>query len=140
VSSYAPLRDPNRLWDRVDFDEDCWIWLGPVNRSGYGHLRRFGYVHRLAWELLRGPIPEGMTVDHLCRNRVCVRPDHLELVTRAENIRRENAARKCCPRGHVYDDANTYLYKNKRGCRTCRAAQSRQGARGAGSDGGEPLP
>lgn len=127
--SYVPMRDPNRLWDRVDLDGDCWVWLGPVNQSGYGHLRRFGYVHRLAWEMLRGPIPAGLTVDHLCRNRVCVRPDHLELVTRAENVRRENAARDRCPQGHEYDAANTYLYRGKRGCRICRAVQRRRNLR-----------
>lgn len=92
MTTYVRLRDPSRLWDRVDFGGECWNWLGPVNASGYGHLRRFGYVHRLAWEQLRGPIPQDMTVDHLCRNRTCVRPQHLELVSRGENARRQRAA------------------------------------------------
>jgi hypothetical protein len=99
------------IWGRVDFEGECWVWLGALNAAGYGHLRRFGYAHRLSWEMLRGPIPQGMTIDHLCRNRKCVRPDHLEVVSRAENVRRENASRSHCPQGHPYAAVNTYVYK-----------------------------
>ena len=126
MSTYVPLEDPGGFWDRVDLTGSCWVWLGALNSRGYGHLRRFGYAHRLSWEMLRGPIPTGMTIDHLCRKRRCVRPDHLEVVTRAENVRRENTSRRKCPQGHEYDDANTYVYKGKRGCRTCRAEQRRR--------------
>jgi hypothetical protein len=66
----------------------CWIWLGPVNASGYGHMRRGDQqlAHRIAYQYFRGPIPEGMQTDHLCRNRRCVNPWHLEIVTNQVNV------------------------------------------------------
>ena len=81
-------------------------------------------AHRVSWELLVGPIPEGLELDHLCRNHGCVNPDHLEPVTHAVNVRRGRggtswAQKKHCPQGHPYDDANTYLYRGRRSCREC---------------------
>jgi hypothetical protein len=77
-------------------------------------------AHRIAYELLVGPISEGMQLDHLCRNPSCVNPTHLEPVTSQENIIRERAARGQCPKGHPYDDANTSVWGGRRYCRTCR--------------------
>jgi hypothetical protein len=83
----------DRLWSRVTKTDTCWLWTGSCTTAGYGTVGRgsdeWFYVHRLAYELLVGPIPDGLTIDHLCRVRHCVRPDHLEPVTRAENTRRE---------------------------------------------------
>lgn len=84
------------FWLRVDRREDCWVWLGAVTRSGrggspYGRLRVAGkhYVaHRVAYIIEVGPIPDGLELDHLCRNTLCVRPDHLEAVTHEENMAR----------------------------------------------------
>jgi hypothetical protein len=79
---------------------DCLIWLGP-STNGYGRVtggsRKGQRAHRAAWEIANGPIPEGMTIDHLCRVRLCLNPDHMELVTREENARR--APRSRSPRG-----------------------------------------
>lgn len=104
----------------------CWIWTGATNNGGYG----VGWTgtatrlaHRLAYEYKIGPIPAGLHIDHLCRNRLCVNPDHLEAVTQAENNRRAGAARTDCAHGHPYDEANTYW--TKAGTRVCRTCQRR---------------
>ena len=79
------------LQTRVTVTHNCWIWLGPVNRNGYGYVKRGGrkvMAHRLAYMLKHGPIPAGYVVDHLCRVRQCCNPDHLEAVTVQENTRR----------------------------------------------------
>lgn len=89
-------------------------------------------AHRVAYELTRGPIPAGMEIDHLCRVRSCVNPDHLEAVTRGENLRRgrgKTGAQTHCKRGHELTPENTYRYVNRRGyvcrhCRQCRRAAS----------------
>jgi hypothetical protein len=127
------------LAHRVLLDDGCWEWVGAHDHSGYAQVSAKGgrttvKVHRLMYELLVGPIPEGMQIDHLCRNRGCVRPDHLEPVSHAENVRRgdagkHHAAKDSCPNGHPYDDVNTYRRpdrRNRRECRICRnAATSR---------------
>lgn len=87
-------------------------------------------VHRIAYELLVGPIPDGLQLDHLCRVRNCVNPDHLEPVTGQENMRRGYFGTKThCPNGHAYDEANTYIFSNTRGrhrqCRTCTNQRTR---------------
>jgi hypothetical protein len=119
------------LASRVLVGPGCWPWTGAKSDSGYGLfseknekgrpvLRR---AHRLMYEYMVGPIPEGLTLDHLCRNRLCVRPSHLEPVTSVENVRRgeaptaKNARKTHCPRGHEYNAANTIL--NDKGWRRC---------------------
>jgi hypothetical protein len=118
-----------RLWTRVQKGDEatCRLWLGAVNENGYGRMGAGGrgdgtpYVHRVAWELERGPIPEGMTIDHLCRVRTCVNPAHLELVTLAENIRRAKRRLTHCKHGHEFTQENTYWRKEgRRMCRACR--------------------
>lgn len=100
--------DPvTRFWQRVDKTESCWIWTGPPNvKSGYGYTnvdRQRTLAHRFAYELLVGPIPDGLHIDHLCRVRLCVNPAHLEAVTQAENNRRAFVANKqpTCRHGHL---------------------------------------
>lgn len=93
----------------------CWEWFGGVNSAGYGPHKRF-------YERFAGPVPPGLELDHLCRNKLCVNPEHLEPVTHLENIRRgEKANRTHCVRGHSLDLLNTYIKPNgSRNCRTCR--------------------
>ena len=128
--------DPGRWAAMVETTDGCWLWKGGVGSNGYGNFWADGrtvLAHRFAYELLVGPIPTDMHLDHLCRVRHCVRPDHLEPVTVAENNRRSaspsarNALKTHCPRNHPYDEANTY-YDN-RGSRVCKACQLAANAR-----------
>lgn len=114
--------------------DGCWLWTGPQNLAGYGS---FGVgrgskrnAHRWLWEQLNGPASSKLHLDHLCRNRLCVNPDHMELVSHSENIRRgvhpnHMGAKTHCPQGHPYDEANTYRYRNTRRCRTCQREKMR---------------
>lgn len=121
------MNDPiTVLWkieDKVLIGDGCWEWTGFRNEMGYGHLgnRR---AHRVVYELLKGPIPIGLVLDHLCRNPSCVRPDHLEPVTKAENNRRgirTGSKQTECRRGHLFDEENTYIAPGGwQECRTCR--------------------
>lgn len=87
-----------RLMEKVDRRGDCWIWTGAVANSGYGRIGEAGsrtlQAHRASYEAFRGTIPAGLHIDHLCRNRLCVNPDHLEPVTPSENNRRAAAANR----------------------------------------------
>jgi hypothetical protein len=140
-----------RFWPKVDKDGPvpaqrpdlgpCWLWTAGTNGYGYGYFnmdaRRATHMnagaHRVAYELLIGPIPEGLTLDHLCLNNPCVNPAHLEPVTLAENIRRSpqaqaKRARTHCPQGHPYNAANTRWRTRPNPGRSCRACDSGSGA------------
>jgi hypothetical protein len=124
------------FWKKVKKDgplwqgTPCWEWTASKNAEGYGRVNWHGEVrksHRVAYELLVGPIPKGLTLDHLCRNRPCVSPRHLEPVTGRTNILRgigasaQNARKTHCIRQHPFDLPNTYWTPKggDRQCRTC---------------------
>jgi hypothetical protein len=120
----------DRFWPKVDAAGICWEWRGTCNRLGYGQFsikHRHVMAHRVAWELLVGPIPDGLELDHLCRNHGCVNPDHLEPVTHAENMRRApwtavqiKRAQTHCKRGHPFAGDNVHLRSSgRRTCRSC---------------------
>jgi hypothetical protein len=118
---------PARIAKKIEVEDECWRWLGARTGHGYGNAtwdgRQIG-AHRLVYELLVAPIAKGLQIDHLCRNKLCVNPAHLEPVTPAENTRRvpswPNAMKTHCPHGHPYDEANTLVYANgRRHCRAC---------------------
>lgn len=113
-----------RFWARVERRSvlECWAWAGTVDIYGYGVIRKDGSqnkAHRLAYEMLRGAIPAGLTIDHLCWNTVCVNPWHMEPVTFAENARRMNARRTHCKSGHAFTPENTRISDGSRVCVTC---------------------
>lgn len=112
---------------RIDFSGDCWEWKGWVDRDGYGR-RGWNRAHRFIYERLVGPVPQGHDLDHLCRNRLCVNPDHMEPVTHQENCRRSFPAKKThCRNGHLYDAKNTYVAADgARFCRICNSIAARK--------------
>jgi len=106
----------------------CIVWTGGKTAGGYGMFAPLTdgepakvMAHRWAYEHAVGAIPAGLDIDHLCRNRACVNPVHLEPVTREENIRRAAAVKTHCPHGHEYTPENTYVRPGTvhRHCRTC---------------------
>jgi hypothetical protein len=152
-----PKRIPldERFWSKVDKNGPipearsdlgpCWIWTGSRDGKGYGHFRLDGQIqkaHRVAWWLLRGPVPDGHVPDHLCLMTSCVKaiadehgPAHLEIVTEAENTLRGtrnptaiNARKTHCPAGHPYTPANTYWVNKGRSrrCKTCQMDRQRE--------------
>lgn len=126
----------DRLFSRIDRPNgfaECWLWTGHQDRGGYGEITvmyRKMRVHRLMYTLTLGPIPEGLELDHLCRNRACCNPLDLEPVTHAVNTSRgERALKTHCVAGHPFNELNT-VHLTVRGrptrqCVTCRRARSR---------------
>jgi hypothetical protein len=126
-----------RLMEKVSPEPNsgCWLWTGCANRFGYGRFRIDGHMrvaHRVVYEAHKGSVPDGLVLDHLCRVRCCVNPDHLEPVTKIENDRRGISGAVCaaryramthCSNGHEFTPRNTRLFVDGEGitCRACRA-------------------
>ena len=130
------------FWPKVDvgWTHDCWEWTASVLPNGYGQFssgKNRGtsiLPHRVSYEFLVGPVGDDMTIDHLCKNKVCVNPQHLEVVTIQENIKRRdengytrninpwNLRKTHCPRGHAYDVVTS---SGGRGCRKCSNEQAK---------------
>lgn len=136
-----------RFWPKVDrrSDDECWEWQGWRLPRGYGHFGKGGreggtmLTHRFAYELANGPIPAGMTIDHICNNPPCVNVRHLQAVSQKVNNNRSdtvrfkvNAAKTHCPKGHEYTPENTYQRLRKDGgySRQCRACTNEAVRRG----------
>lgn len=140
-----------RFMSKVSIDptaSDCWKWMGAKDQAGYGRFNLEGQsrlAHRVAYELHVGPIPDGLTIDHLCMVVTCVNPAHLEPVTAQENVARGYAhvvaghnmrSRTHCPQGHPYDEVNTAHRprsdgsgKTYRVCRSCERRRAREADR-----------
>jgi hypothetical protein len=127
------------FWDRVERTDSCWLWAGSQTSNGYGlyWASQTVLAHRYAYELVGGPIPDALQIDHLCRVRHCVNPDHLEPVTQKENVRRGKTSalrpeRLVCRRGHALtpDNVDMVLQHGKRSkrCLACRRRASKEAA------------
>ena len=141
VVSTRPLRGraEDRFWRYVapDADTHCWAWTGAIRPDGYGYFwpgSGSRYAHRFAYKLLVGNIPRNLELDHLCRNRGCVNPGHLEPVSRLINIHRSpiapsaiNARKTHCKRGHAFVGDNIIWLDagRRRNCRECRRLRQR---------------
>lgn len=128
------------FWAHVRRSDGCWTWGASHNSVGYGQMRdhvarQAITTHRYAYRLLVGPIPEGLYIDHLCRNRGCCNPAHLEPVTQKENVRRSPihaASRTHCPRGHEYAGDNLRVERAGRVCRECGRLRTERKRRARG--------
>ena len=127
-----------RFWPKVDKEHPsgCWVWTASLSDTGYGNFRLVGanvQAHRWSYTELVGPIPNGLVIDHLCRNRSCVNPSHMEVVTRRVNNVRGgspaaiNFAKTHCIRGH--DDWRVSNSKGHRQCRECKRMHDRNALR-----------
>src|SRR5690606_12614402 len=130
---------PDRFWEKVDVNlSGCWTWTRAKTEAGYGRCWWQGkdwLAHRASYTALIGPIPEGLELDHLCRNRACVRPDHLEPVAHAENVRRADYSKKIarqrsqthCLRDHPLSGENLRVAPDgRRHCRACHREKMRR--------------
>lgn len=126
----------NYILDRIVTDPSgCWNWRNGKSLKGYGRAiikRREYSAHRVSYEAFVGPIPAGLTIDHLCRNRACVNPEHLEPVSNETNVARgvsfsaRNAAKTHCDKGHAFTPENTRIRPSGwRECRACYRATQR---------------
>lgn len=121
---------------KVDTKSKCWLWQGYLEKNGYGrlsvgHKRQWAHIH--FYNLIVGPVPDGLELDHLCRNHACVNPAHLEPVTHKENMRRSpftachiHRAKTHCPQGHPYSGSNLVEWGGFRYCRTCQNEYKKQ--------------
>lgn len=118
--------DLRRFLNEVTIGDGCWEWTAGRTTAGYGkmaHKGRQGYAHRFAYETFIGPIPLKYDLDHLCRNRGCCNPSHLEAVTHRENVRRgiKGILTTHCPQGHEYNEVNSVITsRGWRRCKVCR--------------------
>jgi hypothetical protein len=126
----------DRFWSKVDASGVCWEWTASTKGNGYGQVKHKDrksplFAHRASYEMLVGAIPDGLTLDHLCKNTLCVNPDHLEVVEMRVNVLRStaptaiNARKTHCPQGHEYTPDNLVKDRGRR-CKVCHREKVRR--------------
>lgn len=135
MTEFGDTRLPLNFWSKVSIaDNGCWIWTKGKTGKGYGAyaIKRVVHLaHRVSYTALVGDIPDGLQIDHGCRDHACVNPDHLEPVTGRENLMRggtlaaANAAKTHCPNNHPYSGNNLLISRGRRICRTCNRERMR---------------
>ncbi len=129
---FGDERLPERVWDKINKTDSCWLWRGAISRGGYGKATSHKDAHRFVYETLIGSIPEGLEIDHLCRIRHCVNPSHMEPVTRRINVLRgksppaQQAKQTHCYRDHKLAGSNLILNNGSRVCRECKNEYQRK--------------
>jgi hypothetical protein len=137
IGRYRSLDERIVLWKILRSrrtNKGCWLWQGHRSHKGYANVsynKKSCSLHKLVWEHFNGKVPPKLQLDHLCRNRHCWNPDHLEPVTNQVNCQRGNtgqhfAKKTKCPKGHPYSEENTYKYRGSRSCLTCRRESARR--------------
>ena len=128
------FQNQHKIRKRIKVVSDCWEWQGYINNQGYGviNVGKPILAHRMSYTAFVGEIPEGKVLDHICRNRKCVNPAHLRIVTIGENllcgetIAAMKKAQTHCIHGHPFDEENTYNYKGRRYCKECLRARGKE--------------
>ena len=133
------MTKPNTIedfWTRVKClgPNECWLWTGESSTDSYGRFKmnmKYKSAHRFSYEEIIGQIPDELEIDHLCRNRTCVNPMHLEAVAHHENIKRGETgiysrSKTHCPKDHEYTYTNTRIYGGRRWCRACNNERNRR--------------
>lgn len=126
-----------RFFDKVDKTESCWNWTGHITNAGYGQFLFDGKTqkaHMVSYILEYGKIPNSLVIDHLCKNKKCVNPKHLEAVSQKENVNRglagkinnAQASKRVCPSGHKYNRINKHWHRLCRKCRSDQTIKSRK--------------
>lgn len=139
INKIKPIKniDVNRFLSKISASDNCWTWLGTPTKTGYGRFKNKGemyYAHRVSYSIFNGEIKKDLVIDHICKNRLCVNPEHLRQVTISQNVKENsnapsaiNREKTTCIRGHLLSGENLRYENGKQGikriCKICKKLQ-----------------